>query len=71
MPILSWLTSVPLLTWLILADTVPYSTLLPGDINSRWYLHLPLLAAIVYRASRVYGGRSCCQRAIGGFWSGS
>ncbi len=30
----------------MLADMIPYSTLLPGDLETRWYLHMPLLAAI-------------------------
>ena len=46
LPLISWFTAIPLVSWLILLDIVPYSTLLPGDVMNRWYLHLPLLAAI-------------------------
>ena len=46
MPLISWFTAIPLASWLILLDVVPYSTLLPGDVMHRWYVHLPLLAAI-------------------------
>ena len=65
LPLISWLTSLPLISWLMLAHIVHYTTLLSGDIHSRWYWHLPLLTCL--QRYPIYGAASYCPSAIGSF----